>query len=86
MAMGLRTTAVAAAALLLSSVVTAHDHHTDKIEEGHAVSADPIDSILWIHILIQSMAWGIIFPTGMVLGVSMTTSATPEDNPAHAFR
>jgi hypothetical protein len=27
------------------------------------------DSILWTHILIQIAAWGIIFPTGMVLGV-----------------
>jgi len=27
------------------------------------------DRILWIHILIQITAWGIIFPTGMVLGV-----------------
>lgn len=70
MAMGYRIGAGAAVALLLSTAVTAHDHHNDKIEEGHAISADPIDSILWIHILIQSMAWGIIFPLGMVLGVS----------------
>jgi hypothetical protein len=69
--MGLKTTAVASAALLLSTVVTAHDHHTDNIEEGQAISVDPIDSILWTHILIQAMAWGIIFPTGMVLGVSV---------------
>jgi hypothetical protein len=68
--MGLGMTAVAAAALLLSTAVTAHEHHSDKIPDGHAVSADPIDSILWIHILIQTLAWGIIFPTGMVLGVS----------------
>jgi hypothetical protein len=68
--MGLPARAVATAALLLSTVVTAHDHHTDNIEEGQAISVDPIDSILWTHILIQTMAWGIIFPTGMVLGVS----------------
>ncbi|KAF2263859.1 integral membrane protein-like protein [Lojkania enalia] len=49
--------------------VEAHEHHMDKIEEGHAISDDPIDSILWIHILIQSLAWGILFPTGMVLGI-----------------
>ncbi|KAF1915499.1 hypothetical protein BDU57DRAFT_596003 [Ampelomyces quisqualis] len=67
--MGFWIKVAAAAALLLSSAVTAHDHHSDKIEEGHAVSADPIDSTLWVHILIQSMAWGIIFPTGMVLGI-----------------
>jgi hypothetical protein len=28
------------------------------------------DRILWIHILIQTFAWGILFPIGMVLGVS----------------
>lgn len=67
-----RTTTVAVAALLFSTAVYAHEHHDDKIEEGHAISADPLDSILWIHILIQSLAWGIIFPTGMVLGVRST--------------
>ncbi|KAI4146474.1 MAG: hypothetical protein LQ340_005913, partial [Diploschistes diacapsis] len=47
----------------------AHEHHTDSIPEGEAVSPDPIDSILWAHILVQIFAWGIIFPTGMVLGI-----------------
>jgi hypothetical protein len=27
------------------------------------------DSILWVHILLQMLAFGVIFPTGMVLGV-----------------
>ena len=27
------------------------------------------DTILWVHILIQTLAWGVLFPTGMVLGV-----------------
>lgn len=40
--MEMRITALAAAALLLSTAVTAHEHHNDKIEEGHAISADPI--------------------------------------------
>jgi hypothetical protein len=77
--MGTRMKAIAAAALLLSTAVTAHDHHSDKIEEGHAISADPIDSTLWVHILIQSMAWGIIFPTGMVLGVSTRCSGLHDE-------
>ncbi|KAH3953156.1 hypothetical protein HBH53_038570 [Parastagonospora nodorum] len=67
--MEFRVKAVAAAALLLSTAVTAHEHHSDKIPEGQAISVDPLDSILWVHILIQTMAWGIIFPTGMVLGI-----------------
>lgn len=60
-----------AAALLFSTAVTAHEHQMNKIEEGNAISDDPIDSILWTHILVQSLAWGIIFPTGMVLGVRL---------------
>ncbi|KAJ4367020.1 hypothetical protein N0V83_007550 [Neocucurbitaria cava] len=64
-----RIRGAALVALLLSTAATAHEHHMDKIEEGHAISDDPIDSILWIHILIQCLAWGIIFPTGMVLGI-----------------
>jgi hypothetical protein len=58
------------AALLFSTAVTAHEHHVNKIAEGEVISQDPIDSILWTHILVQGFAWGIIFPTGMVLGVS----------------
>ncbi|OCK81771.1 hypothetical protein K432DRAFT_350365 [Lepidopterella palustris CBS 459.81] len=57
------------AVLCFAAGVTAHEHHTDKIEEGQAVSVDPIDSILWVHILIQTLAWGVLFPTGMVLGI-----------------
>lgn len=52
----------------LTSTVRAHGGH-EAIPEGHAISDDPIDSILWTHILVQSLAWGIIFPTGMVLGL-----------------
>ncbi|KAL8756560.1 MAG: hypothetical protein Q9199_002841 [Rusavskia elegans] len=54
---------------LLFSKVIAHEHHDDKIPEGEAVSPDPIDSTLWIHIIIQIVAFGIVFPTGMVLGI-----------------
>ncbi|KAF2731206.1 hypothetical protein EJ04DRAFT_443480 [Polyplosphaeria fusca] len=66
-----KTRPLAAAAVLLgvAQVALAHEHHMDHIEEGHAISDDPIDSILWIHILIQTLAWGVLFPTGMVLGI-----------------
>ncbi|MCJ1275646.1 hypothetical protein MMC21_003449 [Puttea exsequens] len=58
-----------AALLLLIPLALAHEHHTEDIPEGEAVSAEPIDTILWIHIVIQILAWGIVFPTGMVLGI-----------------
>lgn len=54
-----------AAALPLAS---AHGDHS-AIEPGNVISAAPMDSILWAHILLQSFAWGILFPTGMVLGL-----------------
>ncbi|KAF2868395.1 hypothetical protein BDV95DRAFT_630596 [Massariosphaeria phaeospora] len=53
----------------MAAIAAAHEHHTDDIEDGNVISDDPIDSILWIHILIQSLGWGILFPTGMVLGI-----------------
>ncbi|KAK8017778.1 hypothetical protein PG993_014104 [Apiospora rasikravindrae] len=49
-----------------------HDHSSSNIPEGKTISDDPIamqDTTLWIHIFIQMLAWGIIFPAGMVLGV-----------------
>ncbi|KUJ13122.1 uncharacterized protein LY89DRAFT_756530 [Mollisia scopiformis] len=49
--------------------VHAHGHDMSKIQEGEFASEDPIDAILWVHILLQMVAFGIIFPTGMVLGV-----------------
>ncbi|KAF2841559.1 integral membrane protein-like protein [Patellaria atrata CBS 101060] len=61
--------AVIFAATAILGTVKAHEHHTDHIEEGNAISDDPIDSILWMHILIQCLAWGVLFPTGMVLGI-----------------
>jgi hypothetical protein len=48
----------------------------EKIPEGEYMSAEPIvRSVnevgeLWVHILLMMLSFGIIFPTGMVLGVS----------------
>ena len=77
-----------AALLCFAGQVLAHEHHTDDIPEGEAVSAEPIvclplygkllelclrrqDTILWIHIVIQILSFGIVFPAGMVLGVRL---------------
>lgn len=70
-AAGLRLRGLVYAAGLASFAATAraHEHHEDNIPEGEAISPDPLDTTLWIHILIQILAWGIIFPTGMVLGI-----------------
>ena len=50
-------------------IVTAHEHHGDEIPEGEVISAKPLDTTLWIHIFVQSAAFGIILPIGMVLGI-----------------
>lgn len=71
-------------ALLLSiasfgALVHAHDHHGGEshIPEGEAISFDPIDNILWVHILIQMLAYGIIFPIGMVFGITKSRWHVP---------
>jgi hypothetical protein len=61
---------------LLTTLASAHGGH-DKIPDGHAISADPIDTTLWTHILLQCFAWGIIFPTGMVLGLARSRWHVP---------
>ncbi|KAI0117847.1 hypothetical protein GGR51DRAFT_500286 [Nemania sp. FL0031] len=59
--------------LLLASaalpMALGHDHDSSHIEDGQAISVEPIDTTLWIHIFIQMAAWGVIFPLGMVLGI-----------------
>lgn len=73
------------ALLLLFAAATvpmadAHDHDSTHIEDGQAISADPIDATLWVHIFIQMAAWGVIFPTGMVLGVRINTQSRPRED------
>ncbi|CAJ2510386.1 Uu.00g050890.m01.CDS01 [Anthostomella pinea] len=65
-AMSLYAALLACAALPIAS---AHNHDSSHIEEGQMISADPIDTTLWIHIFVQMAAWGVIFPLGMVLGI-----------------
>ncbi|KAK4065406.1 hypothetical protein Trihar35433_7526 [Trichoderma harzianum] len=75
----------AATALLLSiasfgTLVHAHDHHEggeSHIPEGEAISLEPVDTILWIHILIQMLAYGVIFPIGMVFGMTKSRWHVP---------
>lgn len=30
----------------------------------------PIDWIMWVHMSVQTFVWGLLFPLGMVLGLS----------------
>ncbi|KAJ7230660.1 hypothetical protein GGX14DRAFT_584177 [Mycena pura] len=52
----------------------AHEHH-DELTEAEANR--PTDAILWIHIVLQAMVWGVIFPIGMVLGITRSRWHVP---------
>lgn len=58
---------------LLGSPVAAHKHHSALKEAANA----PVDSILWIHIVLQTIVWGILFPVGMVLGLTKSRWHVP---------
>jgi hypothetical protein len=37
----------------------------------------PVDALLWIHIALQAAVWGVIFPVGMVLGLTRSRWHVP---------
>ncbi|RKF59566.1 Protein YTP1 [Erysiphe neolycopersici] len=47
----------------------AHGHDKSKIMHGENMTSDPIDIRLQLHIGLMMLSFGIIFPTGMVLGL-----------------
>ena len=49
--------------------------HGDELTEEQANA--PIDLILWIHIVLQATIWGVIFPIGMVLGLTRSRWHVP---------
>lgn len=51
------------------SLLTRHEHAA-HMEEGTYSTPDPIDGILWFHILIMIITFGILFPVGLVLGLT----------------
>jgi len=60
--------------LVFTPFVLAHDHYDELTEEQ--VNA-PIDSVLWAHIFLQVVVWGILFPIGMVLGITRSRWHVP---------
>ncbi|KAG6818816.1 hypothetical protein H0H93_001377 [Arthromyces matolae] len=52
----------------------AHPHH-DELSEEQANA--PVDAILWIHMALQAFVWGILFPIGMVLGITRSRWHVP---------
>ncbi|KAH9479323.1 Protein YTP1 [Psilocybe cubensis] len=58
----------------LLAYVVAHEHH-DELSEEEANA--PVDNILWIHMFLQAFVWGIMFPIGMVLGITRSRWHVP---------
>ncbi|KAF8159402.1 hypothetical protein B0H34DRAFT_703305 [Crassisporium funariophilum] len=60
--------------LCLMSGVLAHNHHGELTDEQ---ANAPVDAILWIHMFLQATVWGIMFPIGMVLGMTRSRWHVP---------
>ncbi|KAM0791544.1 hypothetical protein ACM66B_005992 [Microbotryomycetes sp. NB124-2] len=63
--------ALLAAVSVIDSVV-GHAHHDEDMGpyEDNFLNDEPIDATLTWHIGIQALCWGLIFPAGMVLGIT----------------
>ncbi|KAI1790285.1 hypothetical protein LXA43DRAFT_1017323 [Ganoderma leucocontextum] len=60
--------------LFLAASVLGHEHDDELTEEQSTAS---VDTILWLHIFLQAAVWGVLFPTGMVLGLSRSRWHVP---------
>lgn len=60
--------------LVLAARVAAHEHHEELTEEE---ANAPVDTVLWMHIVLQAGVWGVLFPTGMVLGLTKSRWHVP---------
>ncbi|KAH0836825.1 hypothetical protein J3R83DRAFT_8596 [Lanmaoa asiatica] len=62
--------------------VHAHAHHDDVSEEQlHA----PLDAILYLHMGLQALVWGVLFPIGMVFGLTRSRWHVPLQSFAFAL-
>ncbi|KAF8141426.1 hypothetical protein EV363DRAFT_1578682 [Boletus edulis] len=59
----------------------AHTHHDVSEEQLHA----PLDAILFLHIGLQALVWGVLFPIGMVFGLSRSRWHVPLQSLAFAL-
>lgn len=63
-----------ATVLAAAPSVLAHGHHAELTEEEMNA---PVDAILWIHMFLQCAVWGVLFPIGMVLGITRSRWHVP---------
>ncbi|KAJ7173687.1 hypothetical protein C8R46DRAFT_1083673 [Mycena filopes] len=60
--------------LATAGLAAAHEHSDELSEEE---MEKPTDAILWIHIFLQAAVWGVLFPVGMVLGITRSRWHVP---------
>ncbi|KAF9519994.1 hypothetical protein BS47DRAFT_1374864 [Hydnum rufescens UP504] len=63
-------------ALSLVGVALGHTHNETEADTLENIQT-PVDSILWLHIILQILTWGFLFPLGMVLGLSRSRWHVP---------
>ncbi|KAG6812346.1 hypothetical protein H0H92_003336 [Tricholoma furcatifolium] len=61
-------------AVFVLQTALAHEHHDELTEEE---ANAPTDAILWIHMVLQAAVWGVLFPIGMVLGITRSRWHVP---------
>jgi hypothetical protein len=59
---------------LLVLPVVGHEHRGQPTQEE--LNA-PVDAILWMHIFLQVTVWGVLFPVGMILGMTRSRWHVP---------
>jgi hypothetical protein len=61
---------------LLALVLPVHGQkHPDQLTEVEGIA--PVDAMMWIHIFLQATVWGVLFPIGMVLGMTRSRWHVP---------
>ena len=74
MAAAMRLKAIAVLLCISALKVLAHKHHDELTEEE---ANAPVDAVLWIHMSLQAAVWGVLFPVGMVLGITRSRWHVP---------
>lgn len=64
--MGVKSLLLTTFLIALTNIAWAHEHH----HHGPADESVPIDSILWMHMGVQFIAWMFLFPLAMMLGLT----------------
>ncbi|BFZ53953.1 hypothetical protein PYCC9005_000984 [Savitreella phatthalungensis] len=55
----------------------AHEHVVSDVPENAVISNAPIDKTLWLHITVMMVAFGVLYPLGMVFGMTRSRWHVP---------